>query len=45
MLELGDVNMSAASEYEGALNRQDFLLTQKNDLENSINSLENIIKN
>ncbi len=44
MLELGDVNMSAASEYEGALNRQDFLLTQKNDLENSINSLENIIK-
>lgn len=44
MSGLGDVNMNAASEYEGALNRQDFLLTQKNDLENSINSLENIIK-
>lgn len=44
MSSLGDINMNATNEYGEALNRLDFLLAQKTDLEGSIKSLENIIK-
>jgi chromosome segregation protein len=44
MSNLGDINMNATNEYGEALNRLDFLLAQKTDLEGSIKSLENIIK-
>ncbi len=44
MFRLGDVNMNAANDYNEALTRSEFLMSQKQDLENSINSLEGIIK-
>ncbi|MCL4533255.1 MAG: chromosome segregation protein SMC [Deltaproteobacteria bacterium] len=44
ILEIGNVNMNAAEEYKTALERFDFLGKQKKDLENSIETLNGIIK-
>jgi Chromosome segregation ATPases len=44
ILEIGNVNMNAAEEYKAALERFDFLGKQKKDLENSIETLNGIIK-
>jgi chromosome segregation protein len=40
----GNINMNAAEEYAEVLNRLSFLSSQNNDLNESIKSLENIIK-
>jgi chromosome segregation protein len=44
MVELGNINMNAGEEYNDILNRLNFLMDQKSDLNNSIQSLEDIIK-
>ncbi|MHB1693895.1 MAG: hypothetical protein ACYCUW_08470, partial [bacterium] len=40
----GNINMNASQEYTEVLNRLNFLSSQNNDLNESINSLEDIIK-
>ncbi len=44
IIDLGDINMNATKEYNGALERLDFLHKQKKDLESSIEILQGIIK-
>lgn len=43
--ELGEVNISAIEEYKGVSERYDFLSTQKNDIEKSMEELSKIVSN
>lgn len=43
MLKLGNVNLGSIEEYERISTRYNFLLTQKQDLENSSNNLKQVI--